>query len=81
MEHGIKKVTRAKEVLSSRGMNVEVRECVPGLESYQLVVRDIQVSEHDKTEKAIETEFGVSTVMVIPDDDNEFAFLGDDNEL
>ncbi len=80
MEHGLNEVNRAKDILSSRGMNVEVRECVPGLEAYQLVIKDVQVDKHNEIEKAIETEFGVSAVLVIPDDD-DFAFLGDDNEL
>lgn len=79
MEYGIKEVTRAKEVLASRGMNVEVRECVPGLEAYQLIVSGIPTLDHSKTEKAIEEEFGVNAVMIIPDED--FEFLGDDDEL
>lgn len=78
MEYGIKAVTRAKEVLSSRGMNVEVRECVPGLEAYQLIVSDISWDKRNEVEKAIETEFNVSAVMIESDDD--FVFLGDEED-
>ncbi|MBK8399498.1 MAG: hypothetical protein IPL26_30185 [Leptospiraceae bacterium] len=72
-------VNNAKEVLSSRGMKVEIRECVPGLGAYQLVVTDIPGIKHYETEKAIEQEFGVSAVMVISDDE-EYAFLDLEDE-
>ena len=79
MEYGIKEVTRAKEVLSSRGMNVDINESVPGLESYQLVVKGIQVDKHDEVEKAIEEEFNVHAVMIIPDEDELDFLTGDDD--
>lgn len=79
MEYGLKEVSRAKEVLASRGMNVEINECVPGLESYQLVVKGIQVDKHDEVEKAIEEEFNVHAVMVIPDEDELDFLTGDDD--
>ncbi len=79
MEYGLKEVSRAKEVLASRGMNVEINECVPGLESYQLVVKGIQVDKHEEVETAIETEFNVHAVMIIPDEDELDFLTGDDD--
>jgi len=83
-KHDYKTVNNAKEILSSRGMEVDIRECVPGagLGAFQLIVSNIPSEKHSETEKAIHQEFEVSAVMLYPDEE-EYAFLGlweDENE-
>jgi hypothetical protein len=74
MNYDIKSVTHAKEILTSRGLQVDVVECIPNQHVYQLRV---ELPSGNTTctidlERSIAEEFNVFAVII---DDSDSILL------